>query len=103
MRSCAPSSTAAAGPRSCSIRSAPRAATRSPRRTSNPSSPGLQARAAQDGGRVVGGSTQPAVAGPDLPAAPNGTNAITNPSLEQDGDNDGVPDCFLRDSWGTPT
>jgi peptidoglycan/xylan/chitin deacetylase (PgdA/CDA1 family) len=50
--------------------------------------------------QVIGGPVQPAVPGPPLPPAPNGTNVITNPSLEQDANNDGVPDCYRINSWG---
>jgi hypothetical protein len=31
------------------------------------------------------------------------TNGLTNPSLEQDANADGIPDCFNTDSWGTQT
>jgi peptidoglycan/xylan/chitin deacetylase (PgdA/CDA1 family) len=53
--------------------------------------------------QVMGGSVQPPVHGPDLPAAPNGTNVIRNSSLEDDVNNDGVPDCFRINSWGNHT
>jgi hypothetical protein len=49
---------------------------------------------------VVGGPVQPSVAGPAIPAAANGTNAIQNSSLENDTNKDGLPDCFWTDSWG---
>jgi peptidoglycan/xylan/chitin deacetylase (PgdA/CDA1 family) len=50
--------------------------------------------------QVIGGPVQPAVAGPPLPPAPNGSNATVDPSLEQDVDGDGVPDCFFTNTWG---
>ncbi|HEX4527325.1 MAG TPA: chitobiase/beta-hexosaminidase C-terminal domain-containing protein [Gaiellaceae bacterium] len=50
--------------------------------------------------QVIGGPMQAAVAGPPLPPAPNGSNATANPSLEQDADGDGVPDCFFTNTWG---
>jgi hypothetical protein len=53
--------------------------------------------------QVIGGATQQAVAGPSLPAAPNATNGLRNPSLEQDSDGDGLPDCFKPNSYGTQT
>jgi peptidoglycan/xylan/chitin deacetylase (PgdA/CDA1 family) len=53
--------------------------------------------------QVLNGPLEPAVAGPALPPAPNGTNAIRNSSLEQDADGDGVPDCFTTDGYGTHT
>jgi hypothetical protein len=52
---------------------------------------------------VIGGATQPAVQGPSCRPAPNGTNAIVNTSLETDPNANGVPDCFLIDSWGSQT
>ena len=52
---------------------------------------------------VVGGPVHPAVAGPPLPPAPQGTNVIRNASLEQDADADGLPDCYRRNSWGSHT
>jgi peptidoglycan/xylan/chitin deacetylase (PgdA/CDA1 family) len=53
--------------------------------------------------QVIGGAVKPAVAGPPLAPAPNGTNAIVNPSLELDANGDGMPDCFFADSWGNQT
>jgi hypothetical protein len=53
--------------------------------------------------QVIGGPVQPAVAGPPIPPAVGGTNGLRNSSLEQDNNGDGVPDCFLKDSWGTNT
>jgi peptidoglycan/xylan/chitin deacetylase (PgdA/CDA1 family) len=53
--------------------------------------------------QVIGGTVQPPVSGPALPPAPNGTNVIRNSSLEQDANNDGVPDCYRINSWGTHT
>ncbi|HET8786641.1 MAG TPA: Ig-like domain-containing protein, partial [Candidatus Limnocylindrales bacterium] len=50
---------------------------------------------------VVGGQVQPAVPGPAAPAPPNGTNALRNASLEQDGDGDHEPDCWTFDSYGS--
>ena len=50
---------------------------------------------------VIGGPVQEAVTGPPLPPAPNATNGTTNPSLEQDANKDGVPDCYRINSWGT--
>jgi peptidoglycan/xylan/chitin deacetylase (PgdA/CDA1 family) len=49
---------------------------------------------------VLGGSVQPAVPGPGLPPAPNGTNALRNASLEQDTNGDSVPDCWENDDFG---
>jgi peptidoglycan/xylan/chitin deacetylase (PgdA/CDA1 family) len=53
--------------------------------------------------QVIGGTVQPAVPGPPLPAPPNGTNVITNSSLEQDTNGDGTPDCYRINSWGNHT
>lgn len=53
--------------------------------------------------QMIGGTVQPPFPGPALPAAPNGTNSTTNSSLEQDANNDGVPDCYRMNSWGTHT
>ena len=53
--------------------------------------------------QVIGGTVQPAVAGPPPPAAPNGTNALRNASLEQDADANKTPDCWDFDSWGANT
>ena len=53
--------------------------------------------------QVLGGPVQPAVPGPRLPPPPNGTNVIRNVSLEQDANNDGVPDCYRINSWGNHT
>src|SRR5437870_5686032 len=41
--------------------------------------------------QVLGGSDQPAVPGPGIPPAPNGTNALRNSSLEQDTNGDLLP------------
>ena len=49
---------------------------------------------------VIGGSVQDSVPGPALPPAPNATNGTTNPSLEQDANKDGIPDCYRINSWG---
>jgi peptidoglycan/xylan/chitin deacetylase (PgdA/CDA1 family) len=54
-------------------------------------------------GDVVGGATQPAVAGPAAPAPPNGTNALRNASLEQDSDANKAPDCWDFDNYGSST
>jgi peptidoglycan/xylan/chitin deacetylase (PgdA/CDA1 family) len=51
-------------------------------------------------GDVIGGSVQPAVAGPPPPPAPNGTNALRNASLEQQASGNLAPDCWDFDSWG---
>jgi peptidoglycan/xylan/chitin deacetylase (PgdA/CDA1 family) len=53
--------------------------------------------------QVIGGTVQPPVAGPSIPPAVGATNGLTNPSLEQDANADGIPDCFNTDSWGTQT
>ena len=50
--------------------------------------------------QVLGGSVQPAVSGPGLPPAPNGTNALRNSSLEQDSNGDAIPDCWSNDDFG---
>jgi peptidoglycan/xylan/chitin deacetylase (PgdA/CDA1 family) len=52
-------------------------------------------------GDVIGGAVQPAVAGPAAPAAPNGSNALRNASLEQDSNANKAPDCWDFDNWGT--
>jgi peptidoglycan/xylan/chitin deacetylase (PgdA/CDA1 family) len=49
---------------------------------------------------VIGGPVQDPVPGPALPPAPNATNGTTNPSLEQDANKDGIPDCYRINSWG---
>src|SRR4051812_20221077 len=49
---------------------------------------------------VLGGSTRPAVPGPGIPPAPNGTNALRNSSMEQDTNGDGIPDCWINDDFG---
>jgi peptidoglycan/xylan/chitin deacetylase (PgdA/CDA1 family) len=48
---------------------------------------------------VIGGEVKPAVSGPPLPAVRSG-NMLLNPSLETDANNNGVPDCWARNSWG---
>jgi peptidoglycan/xylan/chitin deacetylase (PgdA/CDA1 family) len=50
--------------------------------------------------QVVGGSVQPAVQGPAAPAAPNGTNGLRNPSLEEDTNADSSPDCWAVSGFG---
>ena len=50
--------------------------------------------------QVLGGSDQPAVPGPGIPPAPNGTNALRNSSLEQDTNGDLLPDCWTNDGFG---
>jgi peptidoglycan/xylan/chitin deacetylase (PgdA/CDA1 family) len=52
---------------------------------------------------VVGGAVKPAVQPPAAPAAPNGTNGVRNPSLEQDSNGDSVPDCFGQGGYGANT
>jgi peptidoglycan/xylan/chitin deacetylase (PgdA/CDA1 family) len=52
---------------------------------------------------VIGGATQPAVDPPPRPPAPNGFNALHNPSLEADSDSDQVPDCYRFDGFGANT
>jgi peptidoglycan/xylan/chitin deacetylase (PgdA/CDA1 family) len=47
---------------------------------------------------VIGGSVRRGVDGPAPPPAPYGSNAVQNPSLEDDANGDGVPDC-----WSTST
>ena len=54
-------------------------------------------------GEVIGGATQPAVAGPAAPAAPNGVNAVRNASLEQDTNANKAPDCWDFDNYGSNT
>jgi peptidoglycan/xylan/chitin deacetylase (PgdA/CDA1 family) len=49
---------------------------------------------------VIDGPVQDSVPGPALPPAPNATNGTTNPSLEQDANKDGIPDCYRINSWG---
>src|SRR5580704_3954864 len=45
--------------------------------------------------QVIGGSVQPAVSTPRVPAAPPGTNGVANPSLEtNDPNNPGTPQCW---------
>jgi peptidoglycan/xylan/chitin deacetylase (PgdA/CDA1 family) len=53
--------------------------------------------------QVIGGAVKPAVAGPPLPPPVGATNGLKNSSLEQDANGDGVPDCFVTDSWGSQT
>lgn len=50
---------------------------------------------------VVGGSVQPGVGGP--PPAPTGSlaNLLENPSLEDDSNGDGVPNCWQRGGYGS--
>ena len=50
--------------------------------------------------QVIGGPVKGPVRGPALPPAPNAANGATNPSLEQDANKDGVPDCYRTNSWG---
>src|SRR6266571_2511798 len=50
--------------------------------------------------QVIGGPVQPAVSGPPLPTAPNGTNALRNSSLELDTNGDAIPDCWSNDDFG---
>jgi peptidoglycan/xylan/chitin deacetylase (PgdA/CDA1 family) len=50
--------------------------------------------------QVIGGPVQPAVPGPALPPAPNGTNALRNPSMETDANGDSMPDCWQSDNFG---
>jgi peptidoglycan/xylan/chitin deacetylase (PgdA/CDA1 family) len=50
--------------------------------------------------QVLGGSVQPAVPGPGIPPAPNGTNALRNSSMEQDSNGDTLPDCWTNDDFG---
>jgi peptidoglycan/xylan/chitin deacetylase (PgdA/CDA1 family) len=50
--------------------------------------------------QVLGGAVQPAVAGPGLPPAPNGTNILRNASFEQDSNVDSMPDCWVNDDFG---
>ncbi len=51
-------------------------------------------------GDVIGGPVQPAVAGPVVPPAPQGTNGVANPGLEQPGP-DGVPACWAHGGFGS--
>jgi peptidoglycan/xylan/chitin deacetylase (PgdA/CDA1 family) len=51
-------------------------------------------------GDVIGGPTQPAVAGPPPPV---GSLTVANPSLESDANNDQLPDCWLLGASGTNT
>ena len=50
-------------------------------------------------GDVIGGPVQPPVAGPP----PLGGDHLENPSLEQDANNDQIPDCWQRGGFGTNT
>lgn len=49
-------------------------------------------------GEVVGGAVAPVVLGP-----PRTGNLLPNPSMEADGNADGVPDCWSRTGFGTNT
>jgi peptidoglycan/xylan/chitin deacetylase (PgdA/CDA1 family) len=53
--------------------------------------------------QVVGGSVRPAVQGPLAPFAPNGTNGLRNPSLEQSDKPDGSPGCWSLGGDGNNT
>jgi peptidoglycan/xylan/chitin deacetylase (PgdA/CDA1 family) len=51
---------------------------------------------------VIGGPVKPAVNGP-APTPPPGTNMLRNPSLEDDSNHDGTPDCWLPQAYGVNT
>ena len=50
--------------------------------------------------QVLGGVAQPAVPGPGLPPAPNGSSTLRNASMELDTNGDGIPDCWSNDDFG---
>jgi peptidoglycan/xylan/chitin deacetylase (PgdA/CDA1 family) len=50
--------------------------------------------------QVVGGTVKPSVSGPPIPPAIGTANGLSNASLEQDTNGDGVPDCFDTESYG---
>ena len=54
-------------------------------------------------GAVIGGTTKPAVAGPVVPPAPPGVNAIQNPSMETFNAATGLPACYLAGGYGANT
>jgi peptidoglycan/xylan/chitin deacetylase (PgdA/CDA1 family) len=54
-------------------------------------------------GEVIGGPLQPGVPGPPPDPPPPAGNLLQNPSLELDGNGDGIPDCWQRGGSGTNT
>ena len=52
---------------------------------------------------VIGGPVQPPVPGPPPPARPDADQLLLNPSLEDDANGDGTPDCWQRKSYGDVT
>lgn len=52
---------------------------------------------------VIGGTVKPAVPGPPPPERPATGQLLFNPSLEDDGNGDTVPDCWMRTSYGDLT
>src|SRR6266851_8054670 len=50
--------------------------------------------------QVVGGTVQPAVAGPAAPPPATGTNGVRNASLELDTNAASAPDCWQYDDYG---
>lgn len=54
-------------------------------------------------GQVIGGTTQPAHAGPVAPEAAAGVNAVQNPSMETFNATTGLPECYLAGGYGTNT
>ncbi|HEV8462613.1 MAG TPA: chitobiase/beta-hexosaminidase C-terminal domain-containing protein [Gaiellaceae bacterium] len=53
--------------------------------------------------QFLGGTFNPAVAGPPLPPAVNGANGLKNSSLELDVNGDQTPDCWNFDDFGNNT
>ncbi|MFP2924583.1 polysaccharide deacetylase family protein [Pyxidicoccus sp. 3LG] len=49
---------------------------------------------------VIGGSIRPVVSGPPPPARVATGQLLFNPSLEEDANGDGLPDCWLRKTYG---
>lgn len=53
-------------------------------------------------GQVIGGTVKPVVAGPSVPAAAAGVNAVANPGLETN-DSGALSTCWMTGSYGTNT
>lgn len=52
---------------------------------------------------VIGGPVLPPVPGPPPPARQDSSQLLLNPSLEEDAQGDGLPDCWMRKSYGDLT
>jgi peptidoglycan/xylan/chitin deacetylase (PgdA/CDA1 family) len=52
---------------------------------------------------VIGGPVQPPVPGPPPPVREDASQLLLNPSLEDDANGDGLPDCWMRKSYGDVT